>query len=202
MRTFSTIVLATIGWIGLSSISSPLNATIVSNFEITVDRSFDSDRLPPVGTKGFGTLTFDESQIQYNENNFFDPYARPPFGYYAQRPTSLSLDFFNRRYTQVNDSSIGRSTTYFSFNRTDTGSYQLKGFLVGTSDESSSLAISSNGFAAAFNNAGLAYGTVRLTSSEVIPEPSMIAGVPVALMFGWLSHQKLKRRRSKTIVLK
>lgn len=202
MRTFSTLVLAAIGWIGLSRISTPLNAAIVSNFEITVDRSFDSDRLPPVGTKGFGTLTFDESQIQYNANRSFDPYRRPPFGYYTEKPTSLSLDFFNRRYTQVGEYSVARATTFFSFDRAGTGSYQLTGFAVGTGDESSSLLISSNSFITAFKDAGIAYGTVQLTSAEEVPEPSTIAGIPVALMVGWLSHRSLKRRRSKAVTPK
>ncbi len=198
MRTSSTIVLAAIGWIGLSSIPNPLNATIIGNFEMTVDSVTDPRLAPPIGTKGFGTLTFDESQIQYNNTPVMELYPKSPFGYYTRTASSLSLDFFNRHYTQIYDYNFGHTLTHFSFVPTETGGYKLTSFAFSTVAQDNGILLTSS----SFNNNALAYGTVRITNSEEVPEPSTIAGVPIAFSLGWLFHQRLKRKRSKTTSLK
>lgn len=221
MRIASMFVVATIGYVGLSLIPKPINAaTIVQNFEITVTtlgQTFAGtpapgiETAPPIGTKGFGTLIFDESQIQYNDKPQTQMYQFPPRGYYALTPTSYSLDFFNHRYTQVGPYPFNyRGSTAFSFVRTDAGGYQLNGFTFGTQDETSRLSVygySGGGGQFFYANAAsgfqtLAIGDLQLTHAEEVPEPETIAGVPVALGFGWLFYRKLKRKRDKTSELK
>lgn len=204
----SAIILAAIGAV---SLISQADATIVQNFEITVTQFYDPPfgpktptDAPPIGTKGFGTLTFDESQILYNGKPQTEMYPTTPLGYYTLKPTSYSLDFFNRRYTQIVDPGNIRAYTQFSFTRTDTGGYQLGYFIFGTRDETSVLRIDNRGFTYGNDTSGFftAYGNVQLAPPEEVPEPTTIAGVPVALAIGWLFHQKRSRNRSKTIVLK
>lgn len=206
MGIASIFVVATIGYVGLSFIPKPIHATIVQNFTITVDQRFiptglpgtGLDTLPPVGTKGFGTLTFNEAQIQYNGKPQ-EMGASLPLGYYATTPTSYSLDFFNHHYTEVTQPSSSRHPAYFSFDRTDAGKYQLSGFAFGNQDETSRMTLvgqSVNGNFSYDNpasSAGVALGSLQFTDAKEVPEPETIAGVPIALAFGW-SYRKLKRK--------
>lgn len=176
-------------------VAAPLKAeTIRQNFEMVVDRVFPPTNypveLPSIGTRGTGSLTFESSQIQFNPD-----ITSPTFGYATRQPLQFSLDFFNQRYSQVPVSGgIFRDGSLFRFRPTDTGSYQLIGYQFSTSDYKPGI-LMSGGRSGNFNYAAVAYGTVTLTDSEPIPEPTTIAGIPVAIAFGWKIQRRLRRKR-------
>lgn len=184
--------------------AKPVSADIVQNFRITVDGYYSLSNssipgLPPIGTTGYGTFTIDESQIQFNDRRT-DYHQYPPLGYYTLKPSSFSLDFFNRRYTQITDGPAPSQFTRFSFDPTSNGGYRLTSFFLQTSDATSRVDVNSFGefnyldTTAPFGE-GSASGSVQLTSAEVIPEPSEVLGIPVAIAFGWLYHRRRKARK-------
>ncbi|GAP95993.1 hypothetical protein NIES2104_25220 [Leptolyngbya sp. NIES-2104] len=146
-------------------------------------------------------MTFDTNLIQFGVSNpFYNTMSRPV--YFTRQPTSLLIDFFGNRYTSlpVFRGAAPRDTPIFVFNRTGTGGYQLSYFDFGTGNESTLIAISglsgaNQGQFSYFGGSGIADARVTFTnSSEVIPEPTTIAGVPTAIALSWAFHRRLKRR--------
>lgn len=204
MRPLCAITLATgCGWLGLTSIASVQAATLVENFEIVVDRvneippflQVPASAVPLIKTRGQGRLTFDTNLIQFNPTQNF-----LPVGYLVTQPTSLSIDFFGQRYTQLPVSAFrpDRQSPRFIFDRTESGGYQLSSFEFSVfSNQGYPLLVGETGFFYTVPPAPgilVASGTTTLTDSEVIPEPSTIAGVPVAIALWWACNRRFKRR--------
>lgn len=214
MRPMTAWFLGSLGvlWIGAST---PSYAAIIrQNLELTVttvnspssnppDPILSNLPLPSIRTKGFGSYTYDESQINYvNEPTYY------PVGYYLGRPgriafSDFSLDFFNRTYTQrVNNRT--RIGEIFLFNRTPSGQYTPQDPFFDTSESGTTLSIGSGFFtyypASPFTTSasatGSASGTFLLTSAEPIPEPPASALSTIfALGLGWFYHRKRSARR-------
>lgn len=181
-------------------IVKPARAAIVQNFEITVDGYYTqpgtppSPMQPPIGTKGYGSFTLDESQIKYNDvQTLYRQY--PPLGYYVLTPSSFSLDFLNHRYTEVRQFGPTPSfATQFSLVPTGGGQYRVTNFGINTLDKTSELNAINGRFYYRDTTAPYyesnAYGSVQLTSAEEVPEPSEVLGIPIAIAFCWLFQRK------------
>ncbi|MBE9013134.1 hypothetical protein IQ250_23320, partial [Pseudanabaenaceae cyanobacterium LEGE 13415] len=175
------------------SFSAPLRAAILTQeFEFTIDRltrppgeTVLPPSAPPLGTRGFGRVIFDTNLIQYVPPSPPVTLYPPTSGYFVRQPLSYSIDFFGNRYNTlpVFRGSSPRETPLFVFNQTETGGYQLSRFEFGTRNESTFISISGlsgsdAGQFSYFGGSGIADGRVTFTrSSEVIPEPTTIAGV-------------------------
>lgn len=196
MKNISAVAFLTgLSWLGFSS--SLQAATLTQDFEIVVDRVFpgfpESD-VPPIGTRGQGRFTIDTEQIQFGQTApFYDPSR---VGYFTRQPTSFSLDFFNRRYTNLPlGAGISRFGPIFEFGRTGTGGYQMNSFSFGTTDPvRPGIAVANSYFA----YETIASGVVSFTPAEAIPEPETIAGVPIAIALSWACHRRFKRRLKKS----
>ncbi|BAU14732.1 hypothetical protein LEP3755_52830 [Leptolyngbya sp. NIES-3755] len=203
---FAIAVFTGFGWLGFSS--SLQAATLIQDFEIVVDRitlppgeTVPPPSVPPLGTRGQGRLTFDTNQIQFGQ---ISPFYEPRFvGYFTRQPTSVSIDFFGNRYTNlpVVRGPSPRDTPLFIFSRTEAGSYQLSSSDFGTfNPDGTGLGItgvagSNPGYFVYLGAEDRVDGSVTFTRSEVIPEPTTIAGVPVAIALSWACHRRFKRRR-------
>lgn len=157
--------------------------------------------VPSIGTKGLGSYTYDESQLNFARE--FSPYEDT---YTLGRPGKIafldfSLNFFNRTYTQLFylPSRIGE---FFTYTRTSTGQYLPQSLNLLTSDGTSVLTTLGGGGnffnyrpgpvnLAGVNSVFSVSGTLRFTDVEAIPEPSAIVPV-VALGLGWLYRRKLQ----------
>ena len=188
---------------------TPSNAAIIrQNFELTVtnvlppanqpDSSLSNFPLPAIGTKGFGSYTYDESQLNFSKefSVYEDTYSLGVLGKIAF--LDFSLDFFNRTYTERvgNRTRIGE---IFLFNRTSSGQFTPQNPFFDTAADGTTISIGAGGFtyypASPFTTSasvtGSAGGTFSLTDAEPVPEPPFSAIVPVlALGLGCLCQRK------------
>ena len=169
-------------------------ATLTQNFEFVVDRiaptNFPLSELPPIGTRGQGSFTIDTDQIRFGQ---FQPFYDPTHvAYFVEQPTSLLIDFFGKRYTNLPVSIVfPRTGPYFTFTRAETGGYRVSNFAFAATDPGNPpISIESSGFRYQID----VYGPVSFTPAEAIPEPTTIAGVPIAIAVAWTCHRRLKRR--------
>lgn len=206
---FALAIFTGLSWLGFSS--SLQAAILTQEFEVVIDRltrppgeTVLPPSAPPIGTRGFGRLTFDTNLIQYVPPSPPVTLYPPPSGYFVRQPLSYSIDFFGNRYTRLPvGSAAPRQSPIFYFTRSETGSYQLSLFNFGAVNESTFIAItglsgSDSGQFSYYGGSGIADGRVIFTnSSEVIPEPTTIAGVPIAIALSWACHRRFKRRLKK-----
>lgn len=210
MRPTTALLLGSLGVL-LNVAPMPSNAAIIrQDFELTVTRSSSpqgdntdptSINLPLIGTKGFGSYIYDESQLNYvNEPSY-------PMGYYLGRPgkiafSDFSLDLFNHIYTEriPLNSRIGE---IFLFDRTPSGQYMLQNLVLDASDGGTIVTIIGNTFgynptvSAATGIIGSAGGTLRYTDAKPVPEPRVsVLPTVFALGLGWFYHRKRTAQRN------
>ncbi|MGV0028240.1 hypothetical protein [Phormidesmis priestleyi] len=216
MRPIHAWLLGSLGALSIAAPTPGHAATIRQNFELTVnsvrlpssnppDPILSNLLLPSIGTKGFGSYTYDESQIKYVN----DP-VNYPVGYYLGSPgriafSDFSLNFFDRTYTQqiYNRTRIGE---IFLFDRTPSGQYTPQNYspFFDTSKDGTTLSIGGGSFtyypASPFTTSttvtGSASGTFRFTDAEPVPEPSFTIVPFFALGLGWLCQRKRTAQKS------
>ncbi|NDJ17382.1 hypothetical protein [Myxacorys almedinensis] len=199
---------------------NPASAAIFrQNLELTVTRIESASQgqadsplnklpLPPIGSKGLGSYTYDESQL-----NYINQPTAYPIGYYLGRPGAIafsdfSLNFFNRNYTQL--TYVGtRIGEFLLYDRTPAGQYTPQSLYLSTTDDTSVVRIIGDLFIyrpGSVNVPGdigavnYVSGTFSFTDAEPIPEPPATAIVPIfGLGLGWLYQRTQARRRSANL---
>lgn len=222
MRPITTWLLKSLGVL-LVVAPHPVSAAVLrQNFEITVTSvrppnlsnqtnfapppesqalysALNALPVPPIGTKGLGSYTYDESQLNFARefSLYEDTYTLDSPGKIAF--LDFSLNFFNRTYTQLFylPSRIGE---FFTYTRTSTGQYIPQSLNLLTSDGTSVLTTGGgenffNYRPGPVNLAGVSSvfgvsGTLRFTDVEAIPEPSAAAIVPVVALGLWWCRSK------------
>lgn len=187
---------------------SPSRAAILKqNFEITATSppfivreaqpgAAQNAVFPAIGTTGFGSFVYNESQINFGNN------PNAPANYYLRIPdlSEFSLNFFNRTYTQVS-SLPSRVGGFVSFDRNTAGQFTPRSLYAGVSDSDSGLVINGSTFSYGQGNEnyfGSVNGTFRFTESEPIPEPTTAIASSLAAGFGYLfQHRRKHKRQSK-----
>ncbi len=195
-NSFAIALFAGFGSIGFIPAAAQA-ATLTQNFEFVVDRiaptNFPPSELPPIGIRGQGSFTIDTDQIRFGQ---FQPSYNPTLvGYFVEQPTSLLIDFFGNRYTNLPVGIVfPRTGPYFTFTRTETGGYRVSDFIFTANDPvKPPLSIGNSGFRYQVD----VYGSVSFTPAEAIPEPTTIADVPIAIAVSWACHRRFKRRFKK-----
>lgn len=216
MRPMTAWFLGSLGvlWIGASTPSYA--AVIRQNFELTVTdlgyRPGDDPStapLPPIGTRGTGSFTYDEADIHYID----EPHAYP-IGYYLGYPREIgfrnfSIDFYGQHFTELNhlNSRIG---DFFLFDKTPSGHYTPNDMVLETVNgyksfiytSRYSLGADGHGFGytpipTVHSGLGSANGILRFTDAEPIPDPPASALSTVfALGLGWFYHRRRTARKS------
>lgn len=210
MRPITIWLLNSLGFLLIGAPTSSNAAVLRQHFEVTVTGTTEissmrgdnpyvdlrDSAVPPIGTKGLGSYTYDESQINYYAEEPCQPFnVCYPSGYYLGKPrmialSDLSIDFFNRSYTRLSFGSRN-DRVFILYNRTSTGQYVPESLSFQTSDGPTRLIIGTDIRYMAPYFLKDVTGTFRFTNVERVPEPSSLAIVPVvALGLGCLWHRK------------
>lgn len=237
MRPITAWLLGSVGVFWLAA-PPPGNAAVFrQNFEITVDRftppdltipTFFDPRLPeaikllpalnalpvpPIGTKGFGSYTYDESQLKLSRefSASQDTYVLGELGGKIAF-SDFSINFFDHIYTQRTfvPSRIGEFLTY---TRTSTGQFVPQSLNIRTFDDTSVVSVLGSGTGSDNfftyrpgpvdfllpSNVNSVSGIFRFTNAEPVPEPSFATIPALALGLGWLFCRKWTAQKNSGV---